>query len=1048
MSYEDFLRARFPDKSLATATDDNANRSVDGSPASEEKSNNFLSEVFGNRKERTLAGNVIGSVRDVFSGNLTEEEKTKRAESNEFMATIAADTAAMMSKRVAIGGLIRAGMMADTKGNGTDFALGFVKDGLEGAGLNYLGKMAAPGSSAYKFAESRLGTGLKQEIGLHAGAGAMFGVLKAGSDPNAWRDQAGHFSFESGFNNLTDWKKLTTAGLTGAVINVPAGMVGFRIAKSSTVALANRTGSEAFGTVAGGVLSGSGSGALFGGLDAAMHGKSLKEIGASTLDGMYIGAATGGAMTAWHTFRPGAKPVFDNTSEQNKGRQQDKVQIEEKMALATKDERKLPSDRREIETQGELFWTIKAEKWYQKVTFEPPPKPALVDLHKMLKRTEIVDYDVRRVNADSNVPEKFENWAEFVKHTHVAKERSVVFKVEGVDTKIIVPETSEKVHNEIRRLRHLAEIDAPSFDNLSGTVRTELQQHAMAGNIAPLLARFGIKAEPIAQIIRARVELNTNPLYRRALPEDFIPALKELPDPNLVKELVLLEEPSFSDRYRRKTDDTKATAAAATATDDGKITFFEMNNSLPKGSTSKGAIREFLSHEWAHLLKHKYKLHSALFNEAAEFETGFYAREYAKRQYPDHPGLKHHENFAVHLGENLMMPDADAFFTTANHAPIRTVVMAKALIESMVPGKAKGLEEVVHPANFKARIEKIPEMIPNHDQVVARLNYIADEIVPIARQKLLQQAASGSPDDRLRASMLLGRIGHPADVPEAHRIATQAFDPKLRKSLFDSMANIASTNMDARVQFMIEQAKPGMPLREEALAAMQHFQHPEAKSFYEVYSLVGNDANLPKLIEALKTVSSPAAKKVAFNEIVSLAAKNAYGDQFINSYLVNVLRTEPTIRMDVLNYAARRLNSSLEPELMRLQRAADRDVAERAKDLLAQVRTNKILEQSQRWLHGDDAERKYEAIQELAWLGDNRAVPILLQTVVSAPPKWSNEALAALRHYSPNIIQAHAHDLQRNGYPALRWGDIQHQLRMAREPVNQPFLQQAATRTE
>ncbi|MBC7996983.1 MAG: HEAT repeat domain-containing protein [Leptolyngbya sp.] len=1044
MSYDDFLSIRNPKKALATATDDDSSNSSNAEPGTEANSNNLLSEVFGNRKERTLAGNVIGSVRDAFSSNLTEEEKTKRAESNDFMATIAADTAAMMSRRVAVGGLIRAGMMADTKGDGRDFALGFVKDGLEGVGLNYLGKMASPGSNAFKFAESRLGVGLKQEMGMHAGTGAMFGVLKAGSDPNAWRDQAGHFSFQSGLNNLTDWKKLTTAGLTGAVINVPAGMVGFRIAKSSTVAVANRTGSEAFGTVVGGVLSGSGSGALFGGLDAAMHGKSLKEIGASTLDGMYIGAATGGAMSGWHAFRPSNKPILENTTEA-KPNPTGKALSEERLALAPKDDHKLPSDRREIETQGELFWTIKAEKWYSQIHFEAPPKPALVDLHRMIKRTEIVDYDIRRVNDDPNIPDKFENWAEFSKWTHVAKERAVVFKVEGINTKIIVPEASEKLHNEIRRLRHLAEIDAPSFDNLDGAVRIELQQHAMAGNIKPLLARFGIKAETIAQIIRARVELNTNPLYRRALPEDFIPALKELPNPNLVKELVLLEEPSFADKYHRKADDgAKRTAAAATASDDGKITFFETNNTLPKGSTSKGVIREFLSHEWAHLLKHKYAQHSSLFNEAAEFETGFYAREYAKRQYPDHPSLKHHENFAVHLGENLMMPDADSFFTTANHAPIRTTIMAKAMLESMLPGK----EVVVHPADFTARIAKIPETMPNREKIVARLNYIAEEIVPIARQKLLEQAASGALTDRLRASMLLGRIGHPSDVPEAHRIATQAFDSGLRKSLFDSMANISSVNMDARVKFMVGQAKPGMPLREEALTALQTFQHPDAKNFYEVYSLVGKETNLPRLIEAMENVSNPAAKKVAFDEIVSLAAPNVYGEEFINAFLIKTLRTQPSIRLDVLNYASRRLNSTLEPELMRLQRAADPDVAERAKGLLQEVRTKKILENSQRWLHGDDAERKYEAIQELAWLGDNRAVPILLRTVVTAPPKWSNEAIAALRHYSPNIIQAHAHDLQRNGYPALLWGDIQNQLRLGREPFNQPFLQQAASRRD
>ena len=277
------------------------------------KASGFLSDLVGDRKERTLAGAVVGRVRDAFSGELTEQEKVKRAEGNDFVGTIAADTVAMMSKRAMVGGLARAALMADTKGDARDFALGFVKDGLEGVGLNYIGKIAQPGSRAYNFVGNRFGIGLKQEVTLHAGTGALFGALKAGSDPNAWRDQNGHFSFQSGFNNLTDWKKIGTATISGAVINVPAGMIGMRLAKSSTLSVANRTGSETFGRVTGGVISGAGSGGVFGGLDGVIQGKSLAEIGHSTWDGMLVGAAHKPNGSPWQS-RTAFKDVTDGLS--------------------------------------------------------------------------------------------------------------------------------------------------------------------------------------------------------------------------------------------------------------------------------------------------------------------------------------------------------------------------------------------------------------------------------------------------------------------------------------------------------------------------------------------------------------------------------------------------------------------------------------------------------------------------------------------------------------------------------------------------------------
>ncbi len=254
--------------------------------------------------------------------------------------------------------------------------------------------------------------------------------------------------------------------------------------------------------------------------------------------------------------------------------------------------------------------------------------------------------------------------------------------------------------------------------------------------------------------------------------------------------------------------------------------------------------------EWAHLVKFKFKEVSSLFNEAAEIETGFYSREYAKRQYQDHPELKHHENFAVHLGENLMMPDADAFFSVAHHAPIRTTLMVRGWLESMMGAKEK---MTLHPADFMERINEIPSTVANREVQVARLK--SPPTSPKKSCRLPDKDcssgwAAGNLNDRLRAAMILGRVGHPSDIPFAQQILRTTTEPQLEKNLFASIVNIADGNMDTRLAFLIENAKPGHPLREEALSAISGFQHPEARAYYDALRLSTSDANLPGIDES------------------------------------------------------------------------------------------------------------------------------------------------------------------------------------------------------
>jgi hypothetical protein len=93
-----------------------------------------------------------------------------------------------------------------------------------------------------------------------------------------------------------------------------------------------------------------------------------------------------------------------------------------------------------------------------------------------------------------------------------------------------------------------------------------------------------------------------------------------------------------------------------------------------------------------------------------------------------------------------------------------------------------------------------------------------------------------------------------------------------------------------------------------------------------------------------------------------------------------------------------------------------------------EFKTVRTIDQYKQWINGSDQTAKYRAIQELGWLHDNRAIPVLLEVFAAGQPKWSREAAIALSHYNSNVVAASAHQLQRNGSP-VKWGDVQRQLR-------------------
>lgn len=140
------------------------------------------------------------------------------------------------------------------------------------------------------------------------------------------------------------------------------------------------------------------------------------------------------------------------------------------------------------------------------------------------------------------------------------------------------------------------------------------------------------------------------------LPEQVPLFLNQLPNPGLVKEIYLLSQKS-------------ADGTLAYALSPNKIVAWEFNR------RPQSDFRWVLGHEWAHLADFHGSWKS-MFDLAAKIEEhGYSANDYAKKNTK--------ENWAVHLGEELINSDPDRAYCLATAAPYRAFILARALKEQI-----------------------------------------------------------------------------------------------------------------------------------------------------------------------------------------------------------------------------------------------------------------------------------------------------------------------------------------------------------------------------
>ncbi len=288
----------------------------------------------------------------------------------------------------------------------------------------------------------------------------------------------------------------------------------------------------------------------------------------------------------------------------------------------------------------------------------------------------------------AEAPAKFDSPADFLQHVKWKAEPAVVYEVGGV--RVAVTETYNAKLAKVREYR--IELGKNPTEAPADVARRVLKEDAHLAN--------------------------------RALPEDFLPGIELLPDRHLIR-INLVDTPNPEDVFNRQAD--KNFTSQASVSREGEVTFYKKEHD--------GFLHSDLAHEFAHVVKYRNAALSAAFDHASKLENlepdPYHTRPYA---------IAVEENWAVHLGEEFLHPNASVFENLINRAPMRSTVFALALEPLLATSTSP------HRDAIAGRIAKVKA------QVTPKVN---DRLVDIARMD--PQSESGN-----MAVRLLAHIGTPA----------------------------------------------------------------------------------------------------------------------------------------------------------------------------------------------------------------------------------------------------------------------------------------------
>lgn len=1036
-------------------------------------------------EEKTLAGKAIGTVWDFVAGKpVSQEAKAERAHEADQYAEIAADTFAAIPKfKSTVGGLARGVLLADVSGTKSvgAWSVDFASNVAEGALLNKAGKLALSDGALASVVGKKLGGGLASELTMYGVSGAAFGAVKSGFNIDAARDQQGNFSGTKYFENLA------VGTSVGGLIGIPAGAIGSRFGKVVSSKLGTSAEPTLFThtlrqTVTAG-SSGFAGGAVFGGVDSMREAKSLSDVIAGTVKGGVIGFLTAGATGAFEPRiktssslglgkpalePPGehlsnTKPVFKAEAllestpvgpRANGERAENRSQRDRRLDNLHAEGEEQISSKRDLNRERELATIVEEPQFAYESLIYRPKEVLIRDFESKLKLVGTEERTMRRVSEDapkthSELLAQIEtikadagkfDFSEYFHRMTVPEVVQVnVYEVPGLPMKIVVPVEYANRLGEVRDLRRVMEQPSP-YDHVPLGDRMAIAARLNSGD-ATVLAAYMTPAEitKSVPVIQAGQALTKHPLASRALPEDLVPILQSLPNPNLIKEVVLLDSPDYSNGYFSAKFEQANFKAAADVSSDGVVTHYE-------GNRGKNLI-EYTYHEWAHLTKWASPELSKLFDMATVVDRvgpniDYKATRAARQADPKHPDVventiyysREHasrtadENWAVAKGELFMSPDVDGLWEFAQKAPVRALALSTALEASFVQrGRSPRTEQ---------------------DKVLFERIKAVDHISrPRAIQALSEHLQSGSVEQRYAAAKLLGLYGDGTAVGALRKAAQNPknnvmpdwvkFDgpvnplkenpnarpeePRTVASLaLDGLVKLSGKTTEERTRFALSEAMTNPMLR--PLIAKDWRQldvkHSDYGQFLHYYDNPNFLTHMQKLIET-RLSRNGEGRKLVFDEIMRLTEGDSRAQ---TGYLLRNYEQVPGLRMEVLNRFDLMLSKGsmgatdrqrTHDYLSRLDRAVMPPLIKQQVDAVAdRLETARKVEAALSILH-HPGQNKAASMRELADLRDIRAIRPLLEHAVGGHPENQAEALRALQKFSPAIVKFYAQTFRR-----------------------------------
>lgn len=1001
--------------------------------------------------ERTLGGKAVGYVWDTVAGKATDtQSQSDRAQKADHIAEIAADTLASIPRlKTFTAGLSRAVLLADVSGdNGlAGFTTKFALDAAQGALLNKAVRLTT-GLGANRALD------FKSEMGVHALSGASFGAIKGAFDLQGARDANGDFSTGKWLQNTLQ----STA--VGGAIGVPAGFMGSYVGKAVSFRLGQQAEQSAIGMIAKNSLvggtSGFAGGAVFGGVDAARQGHSLKDVMSATLEGGAVGFATGFAAGGFD--RTGHKsPSARHLEAQPELAARRHDDVKDVMRARELTERLFPEDRKALAFE-KMQYRVSDILDIPLKDLALRLKPSHTEGRSFLSVKDSLPSDQAAFNqkvAALKSDGEF-TWEKFWQMTNPENRTVQVMQVDGHSARIILPQEYAVRLDEIRQLRLIAEKPSP-FDQLDFGVRSRIGKSLAEGD-ATVLAPYMTPKEisETIPVMQARFKLQEHPLSNRALPEDYIPILDALPNPGLIKEIVLHDHPNYSDFYKKIVYEDPGFKAAAVVGRDGQVSYFEPRRG------QQNVINTF--HEWSHLTKWSSPEFSRLFDMAARVDLIEPNVQHKKSRqqrandpqadhdyiiedgpyYPnEHSSRNNDENWAVNKGEELMGADPTGLFILAEKAPVRALILKAALEQSFKAGRAS-----------KSSAESANGVFD--PQLRERIAYIDKAARPLAEAALRSRLRSGTTDEKGYAAKLLGLVGDESSVPALLKIAqdrSMHVKPSyegiegtfkngegeftVAQMAFDSAVKLQARTASDGVDYAFSLGRDHPNLRDVAESYLRRTTDPAGNRYASFLNVLGKESHLswyPRILEGAMRYD-PVGRKMMLEEMSQLTSRDHAKRVEL---LLHVYERVPEARIDVLDHLARTVRTGVTPiDLTRIDRAfrdsrADQPLHEqRLEELKAmtakEIAFNKALEGLKR----SDTEQ-LQSVEYLGSSGDHRAVKPLILKAVGASEAVQQAASRALANYNSRLIKFSARELslQNHDNPVItqRIADLQRQM--------------------